>query len=86
MSAPQRNRGSDVRRAGAAYQGAFEAVFAILIGGGFGFWADSAFDWSPWGLMGGLFLGFSAFVLRLVRLGRQMQAMAEEARRDAGDG
>lgn len=65
-----------VRRAGTAYQGAFEAVFAILIGVGLGYWADASFDTSPWGLLAGLALGLGAFVLRLVRLARQLQGLA----------
>lgn len=74
--APRSEPEPPLRRAGVAYQGAFEAVFAILIGVGVGYWADGAFDTSPWGLLVGFFLGFSAFVLRLVRLGRQLQAGA----------
>lgn len=70
-------RGLRVRRAGAAYQGAFEAIFAILIGVGFGYFADASFDTSPWGLLAGFALGFGAFVLRLVRLGRQLQGPAD---------
>lgn len=78
-------RALQVRRAGGAYQGAFEAVFAILIGVGFGYWADASFDTSPWGLLVGLALGFSAFVLRLVRLAREMQALADEEERTPGE-
>lgn len=63
------------RRQGAAYQGGVEAVFAILIGAGLGHWGDSAFDTAPWLLMLGFVLGFGAFVLRLVRLGRRQQEM-----------
>ncbi len=85
MTPPRSQRELQVRRAGGAYQGAFEAVFAILIGVGFGTWADASFDTSPWGLLVGLALGFSAFVLRLVRLARQMQALADEEERTPGE-
>lgn len=78
MKTPLGERQLHVRRAGAAYQAAFEAVFAILIGVGLGYWADTGFDTSPWGLIVGFALGFGAFVLRLVRLGRQVQASASE--------
>jgi ATP synthase protein I len=61
------------RRQGAAYQGAVEAVFAILIAGGIGYWADSRWGTSPWGLLIGFLVGFASFVLRLVRLGRQLR-------------
>jgi F0F1-type ATP synthase assembly protein I len=71
------------RRFGVAYQGAFESVFAILIAAGIGYWLDARFDSAPIGLLGGLLVGFAAFVLRLIRLGRQLQ---EEARRARSDG
>jgi len=64
--------GRDARRQGAAYQGAVEAVFAILIAGGIGYWVDSRWGTSPWGLMLGFAVGFGSFVLRLIRLGRQL--------------
>lgn len=66
------------QRAGAAYQGAVEAVFAILISGGLGYWADTRFGSAPRGVLVGLAIGFGAFVLRLFRLGRQLQAPAGE--------
>jgi F0F1-type ATP synthase assembly protein I len=59
-------------RQGAAYQGALEAVFAILIAGGIGYWVDSRWGTSPWGLFLGFAVGFASFVLRLIRLGRQV--------------
>lgn len=84
MKAPQSERQLRFRRAGTAYQGAFESVFAILIGVGLGYWADASFGTSPWGVLAGLAVGFGAFVLRLVRLGRQLQEMAGEE--DGPDG
>lgn len=79
------------RRFGGAYQGAFEAVFAIVIGAGLGFAADRRYETDPWGVLIGLGLGFTAFVLRLVRLGRTVQEAEQERRGDAerpggGDG
>lgn len=53
---------------GAKYQGALEAVLAIPIGAGLGYWADKEWDVSPLGLLIGFGLGFAAFVLRLIRL------------------
>ena len=67
-------KGLNARRQGAAYQGALEAVFAILIGGGIGYWADRHFGTSPWLLVAGFAIGFGSFVLRLIQLGRQLRA------------
>jgi F0F1-type ATP synthase assembly protein I len=66
--------GRSARGQGAAYQGALEAVFAILIAGGIGYWADSRWGTSPWLLLLGFAVGFGSFVLRLIRLGRQLRA------------
>ncbi len=83
MRVPKSEREARVRSAGTAYQGAFESVFAILIGAGFGYWADKSFDSAPWGLLVGLALGFGAFVLRLVRLARQLDALTESTSRES---
>jgi F0F1-type ATP synthase assembly protein I len=64
---------------GAAYQGALEAVFAILIAGGLGYWADWHFDSAPRYLVIGVVVGFGAFVLRLLRLGEQVKDLSEPA-------
>ena len=60
------------RSGGGAYEGAFEAVGAILIATLFGYWFDQHFETTPAGLLVGAGIGFAAFVLRLVRLGRQL--------------
>lgn len=80
---PEARRQRSVRQ-GLAYQGAFEAVVAIPVAMGLGYWADTRFDTSPWLLLAGAVLGFAAFVLRLVRLGRQLQQL--EARDDPRPG
>lgn len=51
-----------------------EAVFSIPVGVGLGWLADHQFGSAPIGLLVGAGVGFGAFVLRLVRLGREMQA------------
>jgi len=58
------------RRQGAVYQGAFEAVIALLIAVCFGYWLDRTFDTAPVLLLIGTAIGFASFTLRLVRLGR----------------
>ncbi len=64
------------RRKGAVYQGGSEAVFAILIAAGIGYWLDNRYDTAPTLLLIGLAIGFASFTLRLVRLGRAMQRRA----------
>jgi F0F1-type ATP synthase assembly protein I len=68
----------NARRQGLAYQGAFEAVVAILIAAGAGYWVDGRLDSSPWGLLIGTAVGFASFVLRLLRLGRQLEALGSD--------
>jgi F0F1-type ATP synthase assembly protein I len=69
----QSERRQTARRQGLAYQGAFEAVFAILVAAGFGYWADEHFDTSPRYVLIGTVVGFASFVIRLLRLGRQLE-------------
>lgn len=57
---------------GDAYQGAFEAVMAVLVGAGLGYWADAHWESTPVGVITGVVVGFAAMVLRLLRLGREL--------------
>jgi F0F1-type ATP synthase assembly protein I len=79
----QAERRLRARRQGLAYQGAFEAVVAILIAMGAGYWVDTRYETSPYGLLIGTAVGFASFVLRLLRLGRRIQELSEA---DAADG
>lgn len=66
---------------GAAYQGAMEAVLAIVISTLLGYWADQHYDTAPRWLIVGVIIGFASFVLRLLRMGRlvtEAQTTAEE--------
>lgn len=69
------------RRGAKAYQAALEAVFAIPVAGGLGYWADSHFGTAPILLLVGLVLGFATFVLRIVR----MRGLVEESSKEERD-
>jgi F0F1-type ATP synthase assembly protein I len=62
-----------VRWLGRAYQGALEAVLAVVIMVVAGAVADDHFETSPLFVFLGLGIGFGSFVLRLVRLLRELQ-------------
>lgn len=66
-----------------AYQGAFEAVFAVLIGAGAGYWVDHRWGTTPYGLIVGVVIGFAAMVLRLFRMGRDLPPEAPPGDRKA---
>jgi F0F1-type ATP synthase assembly protein I len=68
------------RRGAKAYQGALEAVFAIPIAGGLGYWADTRFGTAPVLLLVGLALGFVTFVVRLTRMRKLVEEQSEEER------
>lgn len=55
-------------RAGKAYQRAVEAVLAIPIAIGIGYFVDGQLGSSPYGLLIGAVLGFAAFIRRLVSM------------------
>lgn len=67
------------RSGGAAYEGAFEAVGAILIATLLGYWFDSHYETTPVGVIVGAIIGFGAFVLRLVKMGRQLHPADSES-------
>lgn len=74
-------------RAGSdAYQGAFEAVGAVLIATGAGYWIDKSWETSPWGIALGALLGFMAMVLRLIRLGHELHPEVGTGQEQAGPG
>lgn len=72
----------------ATYQAAFEAVLAVPISTGFGYWIDHTYDTSPVGLGIGAVIGFAAMVLRLVKMrpseGLQ-EAGSDEGSKSAGE-
>ena len=68
----ERLKRASARAGSDAYQGASEAVGAVLVACGFGYLADSRWDSAPWGVLIGAVVGFAAMVLRLVRLGKEL--------------
>jgi len=64
------------RRQAKAYEGAFEAVAAVIIAALIGYWLDTKLESAPWALVAGTAIGFAAMVLRLFRLGRELEAAA----------
>lgn len=55
-------------RAASAYQGAIEAVFAVVITTALGYWLDGRLGTAPGFLLAGLAVGFAAFFVRLWRM------------------
>jgi len=81
-----RRSSAGVRRA-KAYQGAFEAVFGLLIPIGVGWWADERWGTAPLWLLVGLGVGFAAMILRLLRMRSILEAEQESDRsQDHGNG
>jgi F0F1-type ATP synthase assembly protein I len=68
MTGPSDDRDALRRRGIAAYQGALEAVLAIVIAMGVGYWADQHFGTEPRWMIVGTIVGFGSFVLRLWRM------------------
>ncbi len=60
-----------------AYQAVFEAVGSILLACGLGVWLDRRFETAPVGVLIGAVIGFGAFVLRLMRLGKELHPVDE---------
>lgn len=72
------------RSPGGAYEGAAEAVGAIIVAIGIGYWIDSRYGTTPSGVLIGAVVGFTAFVVRLLRLGKQLHP--DEGGAEAGPG
>lgn len=80
---PSENEGTPGtgRRRVKAYQAAMEAVLAVPIAMGIGWWADRKLGSEPWGLLVGLGFGFATFIVRLSRMRGMVEAAAAEAER-----
>ncbi len=69
-------------RAGRAYQRALEAVFAIPVAAGLGYWADARLETGPVFLLAGLALGCVTFVVLLIRMRSLVGAPDDQERKD----
>jgi F0F1-type ATP synthase assembly protein I len=78
-------RDFETRRQGAVYQGAFEAVIALLVAVFTGYWLDGYFDTTPVLLLVGFVIGFTSFTVRLVRLGRWVEESTEANSKSGSD-
>lgn len=67
------------KRFAGVYQGSVEAVVALLLAMGLGYWADEKFETAPVLLLVGVVIGFGAFVLRLMRMRHLVEEAAAEA-------
>ncbi|MEZ4332191.1 MAG: AtpZ/AtpI family protein [Myxococcota bacterium] len=65
--------------AGDAYQGAIEAVMAVLVGAGIGYAVDRRWGTTPYGVITGVVVGFAAMVLRLLRMRSELEPGPDDA-------
>ena len=75
-------RGPAAKRAAKAYQGTFEAVVALLVAIGAGFWLDERYETAPWWTVAGAVIGFAAMVVRLLRMRKLVEPGAHLAEDD----
>ena len=75
---PESSKPSANRGMGRAYQAAFEAVVAVVVAGAAGGFADQRLGTAPFLLLAGVILGFATFVLRLVRLTKELAPPPQE--------
>jgi F0F1-type ATP synthase assembly protein I len=74
-----------VKAFAAGYQAGLEAIFALAIAVGVGFWVDTRYETQPVFLMVGTAVGLSACVLRLLRYQRVLDERQGDSDDDATD-
>ena len=57
---------------------ALRGVLAVLVGAGVGYWVDRRWQTTPYGVIVGLVIGFAAMVLRLLRMGRELDVGGDD--------
>lgn len=67
------------------YQAGLEAIFALVLAVGIGFWVDTRLETPPLFLLVGTAVGFAACVLRLLRYQRVLDQRAKEGGSSGGD-
>jgi F0F1-type ATP synthase assembly protein I len=55
-----------------------EAVLAVPVAMGLGYWADSRFGTEPICMLVGVVFGFATFVVRLVRMRHEIDGQGED--------
>ena len=80
---PRANRGVSSgmshRQTGVAYRVMVDMIAGLLVGGFLGYWLDRWLGWTPYGLVGGLLLGFTAGVNNAWRAIRDYSRDANKA-------
>ncbi len=73
LPAPEDDRGTNRRWAGLdpewlkQYATVLEFLGMLAVAGYAGWWLDERYGWQPWGLLGGLLVGMSAGLYRMLR-------------------
>ena len=68
-----------------SYQAGLEAIFALALAVGIGFWVDTRYDTLPVFLLAGTAVGFGACVLRLLRHQRELDQRSQANGGGTGD-
>jgi ATP synthase protein I len=71
--------GMSHRQTGVAYRVMVDMIAGLLVGGFLGYWLDRWLGWTPYGLVGGLLLGFAAGVNNAWRAIRDYSRDANKA-------
>jgi len=79
---PKQDLRSVHRQTAVAYRVLVDMIAGLLVGGFLGYWLDRWLDWTPYALIGGLILGFSAGVNNAWRA---IRAFSDQAAKGNGE-